>query len=50
MRPYLAAGKPVLDAEYGLSASQFCAADNAASIMGARYSVALDGSIFEPCW
>jgi hypothetical protein len=50
MRPYLAAGKPVLDAEYGLSASQFCAADNAAGIMGARYSVALDGSIFEPCW
>ncbi len=49
-RPYLAAGKPVLDAEYGLRTSQFCAADDAAGIMGARYDVALDGSLFEPCW
>ena len=32
-QPYLAAGKPVLNAEYSLSTSSFCAADNAAGIM-----------------
>ena len=48
--PYLAAGKPVLNAEYSLPTSAFCAADEAAGIMGARYSMALDGSTFEPCW
>jgi Glycoside-hydrolase family GH114 len=46
--PYLAAGKPVLNAEY--SASSFCAADNAAGIMGARFSLELNGTTFEPCW
>jgi hypothetical protein len=49
-QPYLAAGKPVLNAEYTLSTSSFCAADNAAGIMGARYSLELNGSSFEPCW
>ena len=49
-QPYLAAGKPVLNAEYELSKSAFCAADNAAGIMGARYALSLDGSTFEPCW
>jgi len=48
--PYLAAGKPVLNAEYSLPTSGFCAADEAAGIMGARYSMALDGSTFEACW
>ena len=48
--PYLAAGKPVLNAEYSLSTGSFCAADNSAGIMGARYAVELDGSSFEPCW
>jgi hypothetical protein len=47
---YLSAGKPVLNAEYELSTSAFCAADNAAGIMGARYGLELDGSTFEPCW
>jgi hypothetical protein len=47
---YLTAGKPVLNAEYELSTSAFCAADNAAGIMGARYGLELDGSTFEPCW
>jgi hypothetical protein len=47
---YLSAGKPVLDAEYSLSASVFCAADNAAGIMGARFDLDLSGSTFEPCW
>ena len=48
--PYLAARKPVLNAEYNLSPAEFCRADNAAGIMGARLSVELDGSVFEPCW
>ncbi len=47
---YLAAGKPVLNAEYSVATSAFCAADNAAGIMGARYDLELDGKTFEPCW
>jgi hypothetical protein len=47
---YLTAGKPVLNAEYSLATSAFCAADNAAGIMGARYDLELDGKTFEPCW
>ncbi len=49
-QPYLRAGKPVLNAEYNLSTSQFCAADNRAGIMGALYKVDLDGSTYQPCW
>ncbi len=48
--PYLAEGKPVLNAEYSLATSAFCSADNAAGIMGARYDLELDGKTFEPCW
>jgi len=48
--PYLAAGKPVLNAEYKLPTTKFCAADNAAGIMGARFNLALNGHRFEPCW
>jgi hypothetical protein len=47
--PYLAAGKPVLNAEYG-SSDAFCSADDAAGIMGARFDLELDGKVFEPCW
>jgi hypothetical protein len=47
---YLSAGKPVLNAEYSLSTSVFCAADNASGIMGARFDLELDGKSFEPCW
>jgi hypothetical protein len=47
---YLAAGKPVLNAEYSLSAGAFCSADNAAGIMGAVYDLELDGKSFQPCW
>jgi hypothetical protein len=47
--PYLTAGKPVLNAEYG-SSSAFCTADNAAGIMGARFDLELDGKTFAPCW
>ena len=48
--PYLAAGKPVLNAEYKLKTSKFCAADEAAGIMGARFNLALNGKRFEPCF
>jgi hypothetical protein len=48
--PYLAAGKPVLNAEYHLATAKFCAADDAAGIMGARYNLALNGKRFEPCF
>jgi hypothetical protein len=47
--PYLGAGKPVLNAEY-TGGTSFCAADNAAGIMGALYSINLDGSTYSPCF
>jgi hypothetical protein len=46
LQPYLSAGKPVLDAEYS---SFSCTADQAAGIMGARFDLELDGTMFEPC-
>ncbi len=49
-RPYLEAGKPVLNAEYGRKTSKFCASDEAAGIMGARFGKSLNGNRFEPCW
>jgi hypothetical protein len=49
-QPYLVAGKPVLNAEYKLAKAKFCAADEAAGIMGARYKLALNGKLFHPCW
>lgn len=48
--PYLAAGKPVLNAEYRLATTKFCAADTAAGIMGAHFNLALDGRLFTPCF
>jgi hypothetical protein len=39
----------VLNAEYG-SSTAFCAADDAAGIMGARFDLELDGKTFVPCW
>ncbi len=48
--PYLVAGEPVLNAEYKLKTSRFCAADEAAGIMGARFNLALNGKRFEPCF
>jgi hypothetical protein len=48
---YLSAGKPVLNAEYETSLyPSFCAADQAAGIMGALYATALDGSVYHPCF
>jgi hypothetical protein len=46
---YLSVGKPVLNAEYS-GGTSFCAADNAAGIMGALYSINLDGSTYTPCF
>jgi hypothetical protein len=48
--PYLQAGKPVINAEYKLARKRFCAADEAAGIVGARFNLALDGKRFQPCW
>jgi hypothetical protein len=49
-QPYIGAGKPVLNAEYKLPPRKFCAGDEAAGIMGARYNLALNGKRYEPCW
>jgi len=46
---YLAAKKPVVDAEYRLKGSRFCASDEALGIVGARFNKALNGKRFEPC-
>jgi hypothetical protein len=49
--PYLAAGKPVLNAEYKASQmTKACAADNKAGIMGALFNLALNGKTYTPCW
>jgi hypothetical protein len=47
--PYTAAGEPVINAEYKLKTRKFCAADDAAGIVGARFNLALNGKRFEPC-
>jgi hypothetical protein len=48
---YLSAGKPVLNAEYSSSLYPgFCAADNAAGIMGALYNTGLDGASYQSCF
>jgi hypothetical protein len=52
LQPYLNAGKAVWDAEYtddGESTAAFCATDVSAGIVGALFSLALDGKTFEPC-
>jgi hypothetical protein len=49
-RPYLRAGKPVLNAEYKRSLYPgFCAADERLGISGALYALELDGTRFAPC-
>jgi hypothetical protein len=50
LQPYLQAGKPVLNAEYHRTTKKFCAADNTAGMMGARFAVSLTGKKFETCW
>ena len=51
-RPYLTAGKPVLNAEYtddGESTSKFCSADETLGIIGALFNVDLNGKTYQPC-
>jgi hypothetical protein len=49
-RPYLRAGKPVLDAEYERSSYPgFCAADARLGITGVLFGLQLDGRLFRPC-
>jgi hypothetical protein len=52
LAPYSAANKPVWNAEYtedGVTTTSFCATDIAAGIVGALFSINLDGSLFQPC-
>jgi hypothetical protein len=50
-QPYLAASKPVLNAEYQSSLyPSFCSSDETAGIMGALYAPALDGGVYQPCF
>jgi hypothetical protein len=52
LSPYVKAGKPVWDAEYtedGSTTAQFCNADVSAGIVGALFTIKLDGSLFQPC-
>jgi hypothetical protein len=50
-QPYLKAGKPVLNAEYQQSLyPSFCKADARAGIEGALFNLALDGTLYKPCW
>jgi hypothetical protein len=46
---YVAAGKPVFQAEYSLATSKFCPADNANDFNGVRFNINLDDSTFQPC-
>lgn len=46
---YVAAGKPVFQAEYKLATSAFCAADNAANFNGVKLNVNLNEKTFQPC-
>lgn len=46
---YVAAGKPVFQAEYSLSTAKFCSADNAADFNGVRFDINLDDKTFQPC-
>jgi hypothetical protein len=46
---YVAAGKPVFQAEYKLSTSSFCSKDNAEDFNGVRFDINLDDKTFQPC-
>ena len=39
----------MINAEYRLKKQRFCAADEAAGIVGARFNLKLNGKRFEPC-
>ena len=46
---YVAAGKPVFQAEYKLTTAKFCNADNAENFNGIRFKLNLNDSLFQPC-
>ena len=46
---FVAARKPVFQAEYNLTTSQFCRKDNISNFNGLRFNINLDDSIFQPC-
>ncbi|HET9168267.1 MAG TPA: endo alpha-1,4 polygalactosaminidase [Actinospica sp.] len=46
---YVAAGKPVFQAEYSLATSKFCVADNKNDFNGVRFDINLDDRTFQPC-
>ncbi|MER8012325.1 endo alpha-1,4 polygalactosaminidase [Streptomyces sp. NPDC094149] len=46
---YVAAGKPVFQAEYKLSTSSFCPTDNVNNFNGVQFALNLDDSVFQPC-
>jgi hypothetical protein len=52
LAPYTKAQKPVWNAEYsedGETTGAFCSTDVSDGIIGALFSINLDGSLFEPC-
>jgi hypothetical protein len=49
LNQYVAAGKPVFQAEYKLATSAFCSADNAANFNGVKLNVNLNDKTFQPC-
>jgi hypothetical protein len=46
---YVAAGKPVFQAEYSVTTTKFCGADNAANFNGVRFKKQLNDALFQPC-
>lgn len=48
LKSYVAAGKPVFNAEYSVSTATFCPTDNAADFNGAKFNVNLNGGR-SPC-
>jgi hypothetical protein len=49
LNQYVAAGKPVFQAEYKLTTSQFCSKDNANNFNGVRFDINLTDKTFQPC-
>ncbi|WP_307844320.1 endo alpha-1,4 polygalactosaminidase [Actinospica acidithermotolerans] len=46
---YVAAGKPVFQAEYYLATAKFCAADNKNDFNGVRFDINLDDKTYQAC-
>ena len=50
LMPFIAAGKPVFNVEYGLTRAQFCRAANARGFMSLRKDANAMGAWREACW